>query len=177
MNHQEWIHDAVDRHAGPLLRYAALLAGDADRARDVVQDTFVRLCAAERTKVEGHLAEWLFTVCRHRALDIARKEQRMQPLEEGESDRVPSREPRPDLQVEQRDAAGRILRLITGLPARQQEVVRLKFQAGLSYAEISRVTTLSVSNVGFLIHTAIKSLRQQMNQEPAPAAAVFRRKS
>jgi len=37
----------------------------------------------------------------------------------------------------------------------------LKFQNGLSYREISRITNLSVSNVGVLIHTAIKTMRRQ----------------
>ena len=40
-----------------------------------------------------------------------------------------------------------------------QEVVRLKFQNGMSYKEIADVTALSVSNVGFLLHTAINRLR------------------
>ena len=48
---------------------------------------------------------------------------------------------------------------IERLPANQQEVVRLKFQNGFSYKEISRITTLSVGNVGFLIHTAVARLR------------------
>ena len=43
--------------------------------------------------------------------------------------------------------------------------MRLKFQNGLSYKEISRVTELSVSNVGYLIHTAIQKLRQQLEVE------------
>jgi RNA polymerase sigma-70 factor (ECF subfamily) len=41
-------------------------------------------------------------------------------------------------------------------------VVRLKFQHGLSYKEIAAVTELSVSNVGYLIHTAIKKLRTEL---------------
>ena len=36
------------------------------------------------------------------------------------------------------------------LPPNQQEVVRLKFQNGFSYQEISRITSLSVGNVGFI---------------------------
>ena len=50
-------------------------------------------------------------------------------------------------------------------PPVEREVLRLKFQNGLSYAEISRVTQLTVSNVGFLIHTAMKTLRAQMQKE------------
>jgi RNA polymerase sigma-70 factor (ECF subfamily) len=51
--------------------------------------------------------------------------------------------------------------LIDRLPPNQQEVVRLKFQNGFSYKEISRITELSVGNVGFLIHTAVARLRTE----------------
>jgi RNA polymerase sigma-70 factor (ECF subfamily) len=38
----------------------------------------------------------------------------------------------------------------------------LKFQGGLSYREISRVTGLTVSHVGVLIHTGLKSIRTKL---------------
>jgi RNA polymerase sigma-70 factor (ECF subfamily) len=38
----------------------------------------------------------------------------------------------------------------------------LKLQDGLSYREISQVTGLSVSNVGFLMHQGIKTIRERM---------------
>ena len=47
------------------------------------------------------------------------------------------------------------------LPPRQQEVLQLKFQNDLSYQQISEITELSVSNVGVLIHNALKTLRQR----------------
>lgn len=56
----------------------------------------------------------------------------------------------PDAQAEAGETAGRALRLLDALPESQREVVRLKFQAGLSYVEISHVTGHSVSNVSFL---------------------------
>ena len=54
-----------------------------------------------------------------------------------------------------------VIRLLEVLMMNQQEVVRLKFQNGFSYKEISRITALSVSNVGFLIHTAVARLRTE----------------
>jgi len=54
-----------------------------------------------------------------------------------------------------------LLALIEKLPANQQEVVRLKFQSGFSYKEIARITDHSVTNVGFLIHTAVTKLRSE----------------
>lgn len=143
----------------PLTRYAAKLLGDPDRARDVVQDTFVKLMAQSRATVEGHATEWLFTVCRHRALDVLRKEGRMKRFEEGEVERVAAETPRPGSAIEAAETQASILEFIGRLPPNQQEVVRLKFQNGFSYKEISRITALSVTNVGFLIHTAVARLR------------------
>ena len=40
----------------------------------------------------------------------------------------------------------------------------MKFQNDLSYQQISEITKLSVSNVGVLIHTALKTLRQKYAQ-------------
>ncbi|MHC5024337.1 MAG: sigma-70 family RNA polymerase sigma factor, partial [Planctomycetota bacterium] len=54
-----------------------------------------------------------------------------------------------------------ILALVAELPGRQQEVLRLKFQAGLSYREIATVLDLTVSHVGVLIHNAIKAVRER----------------
>ena len=146
---------------GPLTRYATRLLGDADRARDVVQDTFVRLMAQPAGAIDGHAVEWLFTVCRHRALDVLRKESRVKRFDEGQAERVSAGEPRPGRSLEHEETRAQILALVDRLPRNQQEVVRLRFQNGFSYKEISRITDLSVSNVGFLIHTAVHRLRTE----------------
>ena len=158
----EWIQAVLREHEGALVRYAAQFTGDLDRARDVVQDTFLRLCEEDHTQLDGHLPQWLFTVCRNRALDIQRKEQRMKPLNDEELAMRPGGGVSPAALAEQNESSSRVLRLIKDLPSNQREVVRLKFQNGLSYKEIAGVTNLSVSNVGFLIHTALKSLRRRM---------------
>lgn len=143
----------------PLTRYASKLLSDPDRARDVVQDTFVKLMAQPPGAVDGHVVEWLFTVCRHRALDVLRKEGRMKRFEEGEVERVTAADPRPGRAMEQAETQAAILELIDHLPPNQREVIRLKFQNGFSYKEISRITSLSVTNVGFILHTAMARLR------------------
>ena len=65
--------------------------------------------------------------------------------------------------LEQKEQLSRVLHIVATLPPNQQEVIRLKFQNGLSYREISGVTNLSVSNVGFLIHSGLKTVRQKIN--------------
>lgn len=161
------VQAAVEHHQAPLQRYATrLLGGDADRARDVVQDTFVRLMAQPPSAVDGHVAEWLFTVCRNRSYDVLRKEGRMKRFEEGQVEQLTAPDPRPGRTLERAEQHETVLRLVGRLTPNQQEVIRLKFQNGFSYQEISRITSLSVTNVGFILHTAIKALRQEMAVQP-----------
>lgn len=163
----DWLRSVVARYEGPLVRYAARITGDAERARDVVQDTFLRLCEQDRAELDGRLAQWLYTVCRRRALDVRRKEHRMQATIPERLDLASERNGQADA-AEQQEQHQAVLSLLARLPENQQEVVRLKFQSGLSYREISGVTGLSVSNVGYLLHVAIKTVRQQLQENSIP---------
>lgn len=156
---ENFVRAAVAQYQAPLIRYASRLVGDPDRARDVVQDTFIKLMGKPPEVVDGHVAEWLFTVCRNRALDVLRKEGRMKRFEEGEMERVRAEESRPTGGLEAEETHEALLKMIEHLPPNQQEVIRLKFQNGFSYKEISRITALSVSHVGVLIHHAVTRLR------------------
>ncbi|MEI9896470.1 MAG: sigma-70 family RNA polymerase sigma factor [Chthoniobacter sp.] len=70
--------------------------------------------------------------------------------------------------LEQREAATSLFHLLDALPSNQREVIRLKFQNDLSYREIADVTQLSVTNVGFLLHTGLKKLRALLREQPLP---------
>lgn len=161
------IRSALGTYEGDLLRYARKITGDLERARDVVQETFLRLCKQDIAELDGHLAEWLFTVCRNKALDVRRKESRMSTMAETNflEENKPSDEPSKALEVE--DETMKVMSHLEKLPDNQQEVIRLKFQNGLKYKEISSVTGLSVSNVGFLIHRGLKTLREKLRKELA----------
>lgn len=157
-----WIQGALERFEGPLLRYAACITGHADRARDVVQDAFLRLCKEDPAQLDGRLGPWLFAVCRNLALDVRRKSDRMQTLTESHdaSHAVESNDPASA--VEKRESGHLVLQLLADLPDNQQDVIRLRFQGGLSYKDIASVTGLTVTNVGYLIHTAIATLRERL---------------
>jgi RNA polymerase sigma-70 factor (ECF subfamily) len=164
------VRRAIDEHEIPLTRYAMSLLRDLDRARDAVQDTFLKLYqqpvdGMAETKVKS----WLFTVCRNRSLDIIKKEKRMISIDEQQIGNVRSAEPDPSeltQAAEDRQAlAGHleeVMRHMDGLPTNQREVLRLKFQGGMSYKEIAGALDLSVSNVGFLLHSGLKRLRKSL---------------
>lgn len=152
-------HEAMRAYADPLTNYAQGFLGDGERARDAVQDTFVKLWREPEAAQRAGVRPWLYAVCRNRCLDILRKEKRMvfvQQVPETVDESAP-----PDLHATTQERTTALLSLVESLPPHQREVVRLKFFHGLSYREISAATQLSESNVGFLLHTALKSLRQR----------------
>lgn len=160
----EFIQQALAQYESSLIRYAQRLTGNLDRARDVVQDTFLKLCRQTPDSIDGNLACWLFTVCRNGAFDLQRKERRMTTAAEL-TEQPSTMQPSPEASVIARDSASKVFRMLDQLPDNQQEVVRLKFQNEMTYQEIADVTGLSVTNVGFLLHTALKRLRELLQNE------------
>ena len=187
----------LDRYERPLIRYTQSITGDLESARDVVQETFIKLARGEmrgmrnaecgvrneeESRVEHggngaeptpdseirnpHLEAWLFTVARNGALDHQRKFSRIIPMPLPE-DR-PCGAPGPATVLEQQESATSLFRLLDALSPNQREVIRLKFQNDLSYREIADITQLSVTNVGFLLHTGLKKLRELLREQPAP---------
>lgn len=177
----------LHRYERPLVRYALSIVGDLESARDAVQETFIRLsrlipnepdseleseagdgASESRTALNfdnpKHVEAWLFTVCRHRAIDHQRKHSRIIPMPLPEDHT--SNEPGPAAAIESRDTEANLLRLLDRLSPNQREVIRLKFQNDLSYQEIANITQLSVTNVGFILHTGLKKLREIVRSEP-----------
>ena len=156
----------------PLTKYAVSILGDLEQARDVVQDTFLKLYKQDPEKVRKKVKSWLFTVCRNHCYDLIKRNRRTSNLEEDEISYIASNDDNPFQVIsflegrEEIDEKINILySLIEELPSRQREVMRLKFQANLSYKEIAETIGISSSNVGFVMHSALKKLREDMKEK------------
>jgi RNA polymerase sigma factor (sigma-70 family) len=158
------LEEILQRFEIPLLQYATRITGDRDRARDVVQETFIKFQRNGAIKRKDQPALWLFTVCRNRALNVSRKEKRMMYLDEEIVESQPGAQPMPYEHMEDQEAAGFLARIIASLPPRQQEVLQLKFQNDLSYQQIAAITKTTPNCVGVLIHTALKRLRHRYRE-------------
>lgn len=138
-------------------RYVVRLTANSDLAQDVVQHAFMRLCAASSTEV-NNVRQWLYAVCRHRAIDLLRKGNRMQALDGIASGEQPDRQPSPADAAELHDTADMVRQILRSLPDPQREVVDL-WAEGLSYREIAGVTDRTESNVRVVIHRAFQAVR------------------
>ena len=161
---REEFDEIVHRFEIPLLQYAQRITGNREQARDVVQETFVKFQRNGALRREDEPATWLFTVCRNAALNMCRKERRMMYVDEEVIEARESEQPMPFDQLEQKEATGFLLRIVGTLPPRQQEVIQLKFQNDLSYQQIAEIMQTTANNVGVLLHTALKTLRQRYAQ-------------
>ena len=165
---EQFIEQAMADYESPLLGYATTILHDLDRARDVVQDTFIRLCQQDLPKVRDNLKSWLFTVCRNRALDLLRKDKNIQPIDEIRWQRIAGPDLQPDEQFDRDERVAEVMKYLDRLSANQREVILLKFQQGLSYQEITKITGLTSGNIGFLIHTGLKRLRELLPADLRP---------
>lgn len=155
----ELVERAVSEYESRLIGYAKTIVHDLDRARDVVQDTFIRLYQQDSGKVSDGLKSWLFTVCRNRALDVLRKDKRLVQMEDDSLVQRDSGEASPYEAASEKERVTLVKSYISRLPENQAMVILLKFEKGYSYQEISAETGLTQGNVGFLIHTGMKRLR------------------
>ncbi|MAE66621.1 MAG: RNA polymerase subunit sigma-24 [Phycisphaeraceae bacterium] len=157
--HAQWILAAVDEYEAPLNRFATRMLVDADLAREAVQDTFLALCREASPPPTERLKQWLYKVCQNRCVDLIRRHRPTAPLE---ASSAPARQRDPAEQAEHRESVDRVRSAVDELPPRQRELVLLKFEHEMSYRQMSEITGLSVSNVGYQLHVALATIRERL---------------
>lgn len=160
------VRRALDQHESTLIAYTAgILGGDIEKARDVVQDAMLRLYLTEPDRVRENLKSWLFTVCRNRAFDVLRKDHRLDLGNDEFIESTPNHDLDPAEAAGQHELYEQVWASVDKLRPNHREVVRLKFLHDCSYQEIAGITGLSVGNVGFIMHHAIKKLRELLSRD------------
>lgn len=154
-----WVLTALDSYESRLLRYAQRFVGDENLARDVVQHAFMQLCRQKPGELNGQLGSWLYAVCRNRAIDLKRRNARLEEFLGGTDQEAAGREVDPAEQFETHDAGDLVRRAIGTLPPRQQEAVTL-WSEGFAYREISQITGATENYVRVMVHRAFQSLRE-----------------
>lgn len=149
----------------PLLRYALRYTGDAGLAEDVVQEAFMKL-HVEFEQVQMP-QRWLYRTVRNLALNKRRQERRTVSLNAADGERDAATDPAdpsfiPDEQIIRLEGIGLVRLGLETLDERSRELVRLKFNDELSYKEIAARTGLTISNVGFILHHALRAIAAEL---------------
>jgi RNA polymerase sigma factor (sigma-70 family) len=154
--------DALYRAArDDVFAYVATLLRDRGAAEDVTALAFERAFRkrASFDPRRGGERAWLFGIARNAALDELRRSRRTARLA---ADPVAA-EPEEELDDALRRASVRSA--LAELPARERELIALKFHAGLDNAELAAVLGVSVSNAGTRLHRALAKLREILDDQ------------
>jgi RNA polymerase sigma factor (sigma-70 family) len=161
------LESVMAEHESALLRYAARLLNNADAAQDVVQETFIRLHRfwGTRVRIDEKISHWLYRATHNAAVDYIRRESRLRRLHEAHAEETPpSTEPSQVRRLEEADRRRAAIEHLSRLDEAERQVMILRLQEGMSYAEISRITGRSEGNVGCLLHHATKKLSNSLKK-------------
>jgi RNA polymerase sigma factor (sigma-70 family) len=151
----------VSHYEGALIRYAGRIVHNEDVAQDVVQDAFISLFRKWEEALEPgpKLSSWLYRVTHNRAVDYIRKQARRRALHERHACEQPE-SIAPDRGEGFRigEGAASAAAALETLSDRERQLVILKVYEEKTYKEISEITGLTSSNVGYILHHAMKKM-------------------
>lgn len=143
----------VDTHSKPLITYVTRILKNQSEAEEVVQEVFVRAWKnAGSYRPEARATTWLHHIAHNLAIDVIRKRRPNVSLE-FEDDPAPA-STRPTELLEQKQRATSLKDALELLGERQKMAMLLKYEQGLSGAEIGRVLDLSEDAVLSLLARA-----------------------
>lgn len=139
--------ELVQRYQGPLVGYLTGIVNDAERARDLAQETFLRIYRhASVYRTTSRFTTWLFHIARNVARDELRSRRRRPQLcsaEEQVIDATPATGSLSET-LERREV---VLRALGQLAARDRVLIILRDLQGCSYEEIADRTGLALGTV------------------------------
>lgn len=143
----EEYNKCVDQHADSVFRFMVKSLKDAEKARDMVQDSFEKLWRNVDSVPADKAKSYLFTTAYHTMIDWLRREKKQAPFEKADIKSLSHNEQYSDLHEILNHA-------IEQLPEAQKTVILLRDYEGYSYQEIADITGLNESQVKVYIYRA-----------------------
>jgi RNA polymerase sigma-70 factor (ECF subfamily) len=149
----------AERWQPRLLAHAWRLLGDAEAARDVVQDAWLDIVRGlARLDDAAHFSAWAYRIVSRRAADAIRRSQRGRKLDAAGAGAEPAAEDDVE-RIEAAADAQPLARALAGLPPDQRATVALFYLQELSVAEIAAATGVPAGTVKTRLMHARAKLR------------------
>jgi len=145
-------------HAPRVYNYFRFRVGSNADVEDLTSRTFEKAWRA-REKYNRNLAgfsTWLLKIAQNVAVDHLRARRSYVPIDESLQLATATS---PDVDAERSSNLARLAALTKDLPARDRDLLALKYGAVATNREIAKLTGLSESNVGTLLHRLVQTLR------------------
>lgn len=160
----------MEAYGTAVYRYCLHLLGDSELAEEVHQTTFIQAFDGLRGFLgKSTLQTWLFGIARHRCLDAAKVRRRRESRFEL-ADTVPERpapSPGPDEELSARRHLDALTECLANLGPQVRDSILLRFQQGLSYVEMSRLSGEQAPTLRARVVRALPALKQCLEQKGA----------
>lgn len=155
------IEEMVKRKLPRLLALASRLLGDAEEAKDVAQESFLRIWkhAADWRAGQARFDTWLHRVTLNLCHDRLRRRKTRPLANENEILELPDTAALPDEQLEAAAQGQAVAAALAALPDRQREAIVLQYYQGLSNIEAAALMDISVEALESLLSRARRTLR------------------
>jgi RNA polymerase sigma-70 factor, ECF subfamily len=166
------------RYSGPLYSLAYQVTGAERFAQDVVQEVFVALWkdASRFDPARGAVAPWLFSLARHKAIDLVRREANVRKRTADVDLEFHEAEDDVDHETWLRIRRERVHAAIVELTPAQREALELAFFQGLTHVEVSERLGIPLGTAKTRIRSALLRLRDilgdSVSELPAGMGAV-----
>jgi len=165
----EHFGELVDRYRDPIYSLALHVTGDADEARDLAQQSFIKaFCALDRFRAGAKFSSWLYTIAVNLCRSWLRKQKHRPMSIEGtfpDPEVLPAAVASPAEQHSREETRRSILQAVNDLPTKYRVVVVLRHLNDLSYKQIGDILKLPASTVEHRLRTAREMLRQRLGAE------------
>ena len=152
-----------ERWASPVYRYFYHQTGNLSAAEDLTSQLFLSaMKSLPRYRERGHFAAWLFTIARNLFKEYYRKKKREVPLEMARRLSSPSD---PAAEFTRADEIEKLVRLVRSLPEEQQELIRLRYVAGLSFADMALVLKKRENTIKKSLYRLQDRLQSQLEHD------------
>jgi len=154
----------IDENQAALLRYAERLLHDDILAQDAVQVTFIKYVKSKPEKIKNPRA-WLFKILRNHCFNILRTQKKKAEVMLDETNiHTIKNSDSPDKKLIKEETSKIVRQSINALKPRHKDVVILKLEHDKTYKEIAQILNLTVTNVGFILHSAMNELKINLRE-------------
>lgn len=141
--------------------YAVRMLGNADDAADTVQES-LGILWSKRRSLQNEPTAWFFRVLRNRCIDTLRKRRLRRHASIEPDGGVAPRDNRPDRIAERDEFRNRLARELDNLDPSHREILLLRKEQNLTYAQIAQVLAISQGTVMSRLHRARMNLRDRL---------------
>jgi len=171
-NEPQAVNEMVSRKLPRLLALAGRLLGDAEEARDVAQESFLKIWkhAANWRSGQARFDTWLHRVVLNLCYDRMRR-RKEQPLDHDAALlEVIDSAPAPDEHLHAEAQSAQMAAALAALPDRQREAIVLQYYQELSNIEAAALMDISVEALESLLSRARRNLRSHLAESERAAS-------